>query len=274
MCCLLFFAPGQMKEQSTFEVIKERYQELLNLFYLLIGYDIKVSQTLLYSDNNDTMSYYYNQDLDRRSDRLIFLNLGHNLRFEQSHTNALPLNLFQNYFALSSYKKRLFSYYKKYKLFNYGEENFLGFFRILENTMFNNEILSEELAEKLKKEESRENLKEFRINNCKNKKIKSQDCITYIKLLVFYNMLDTELREEIRITKQDIRNIVKLRNDITHFNEYNVSNEKIKNYAVFLEFFSTYTLLRLLDYPKEQFLNNTRFYANYHIIKKENIGIN
>lgn len=258
----------KMKEETTFEVLKEKYLELLNLFYLLTGYDIKVSQILLYSDNNDTTSYYYNQDLDRRNDRLIFLNLGHNLRFEEDNINRLPLNIFQNYFTLSSYEKRLFSYYKKYKLFDYGEENFLGFFRILENTMFDNEIFSEELAENLNKEETRENLKEHHINNCKNKKLKSPYCIAYIKLLVFYNMLDNELKEELKITKQNIRDIVKLRNDITHFNEYNVSIEKIKEYAVFLEFFSTYTLLSLLEYPKEQFHNNIRFYANYHMVKK------
>lgn len=254
----------QMKEQSTFEVLKEKYHELLNLLYLLLGYDIKVSQTLLYSDNNDTISYYYNQELDRKNDNSLFLSLGYNLRFEQGNSNKLPLEVFQSYFKLSAYKKRLFSYYRKYKMFNHGEESFLGFYRILENTMFDDEHITDEMKNLLFVEENREDLQEHHIKKCK----KLKDCIAYIKLLVFYNLLDDQLKEELKITKQDIRDMLKLRNDITHFNEYDVSIKKITEYAIFLEFFSTYTLLRLLDYPKEQFRNNIRFYANYHMITK------
>lgn len=255
----------QMKEESTFEVIKEKYQELLNLFYLLLGYDIKVSQVLLHSNYNNTISYYYNQDLDRKYDNYLFLHLGHNIRFEQNSRDSLPLSIFQNYFKLTQYQKRLFSYYRKYKRFDYSEENFLGFYRILENIMFSHEEITEEMKTLLLLEENRADLKEFYINKCK----KLKDCIAYIKFLVFYHQLDTELKEDLRITKQNIRDMVKLRHDITHFNEYDVGSEQIREYAIFLEFLSTYSLLRLLDYPKEQFHNNIRFYANYHTIRKQ-----
>lgn len=255
----------QMKEESTFEVLKEKYQELLNLLYLLIGYDIKVSQTLLHSDNHSTFSYYYHQDLDRVHDRLIFIHLGHDIRFRQGRFDSLPLDVFQNYFKLTKYQKRLYSYYRKYKMFEYGEENFLGFFRILENTMFHNEQLSDEMRQILMTEESRDNLQERFINKC----TKLKKCISYIQLLVFYHMLDSELKEDLNITKQDIRNIVKLRHDITHFNEYDVNIKKIKEYAIYVEFFATYALLSLVGYPRKQFHNNLRLYANYHKVTKK-----
>jgi predicted NAD-dependent protein-ADP-ribosyltransferase YbiA (DUF1768 family) len=254
------------KEECSFEVLKKSYQELLQLFYLLLGYDIKVSQVSFYSENNNDISYFYKQDLDRRYDTYLFLYLGHNLRFGQNRCSTLPLEIFQNYFSLSSYEKRMFEYYRKYKIFTYGEENFLGFYRILENIMFNNEELTEEMKRDLLKQESRENLSEYHIQKCK----KLKNCTAYIKLLVFYKTLDDTLKSQLDISKQDIRDIVNLRNDITHFNEYSVSNEKIERYAQFLEFFTTYALLMLLNYPKKEFSLNMKFYGNFHALQKKN----
>ena len=260
-----------MQKETSFQELKQHFNDLLNLFYLLIGYDIDISKVIFHSDNNEDISYYYIKNLDRNSDRLIFINLGHNLRFP--NVDKLPLDVFKNYFSLSSYQKRLFSYHKKYKLFNAGEESFLGFFRILENTIFDDEVLTDTQAEKLTLEEGRNDLKGHHIKKCKGKKLNSQDCISYIKLLMFYDALDNELKDKIKITKEDIREIIKLRNNITHFNEYNISDKQIKEYAIYLEFLSTYSLLKLLDYPKQHFSNNIIFYANYHLIMKENNNI-
>jgi hypothetical protein len=40
----------------------------------------------------------------------------------------MPLEIVQNYFMLSDYQKAMFSYYRKYKQFESGEEKLLGFF--------------------------------------------------------------------------------------------------------------------------------------------------
>lgn len=256
-----------MQQKTSFEELKGYFKELLNLLYLLIGYDIDISKVIFHSENNDDISYYYIKKLDRNSNSSVFINLGHNLRFP--HVNELPLDIFKNYFSLSKYQKRLFSYHKKYKIFKADEESFLGFFRVLENTMFEDEICTNELAEQLILEENRDDLKMYHIEKCKGKKIKSQDCISYIKFLIFYNLLDNELKNNLRITKQDVREMIKLRNDITHFNEYDISDEKIKKYSIYLEFLSIYSLLRLLKYSKQHFNNNLRYYSKYHLIRKE-----
>ncbi|NCD11319.1 MAG: hypothetical protein EOL93_02100 [Epsilonproteobacteria bacterium] len=135
-------------EEVSFAFIKKKYFELLNLLYLLFGYDLDVDE-IKFINNDTSFSYYYKQRLDRTYDRNQLVPLGHNLKFNDNNILETPIEIFQKYFRLNDLQKQFFQSFKKYRQFKYGEEKFLGYFRILENIMFDEEILTKEKADDL-----------------------------------------------------------------------------------------------------------------------------
>jgi len=251
----------------SFKYIRKIYYELLNLLYLLFGYDLNIEEVEVFTIN-DSFSYYYKQKLDRTYENSQFIPLGHNLSYNQVNLLKTPLELFKKYFKLSDFEKQFYSNFKKYRQFKYGEEKLLGYFRILENIMFKEEVLTDKISSNLLNTETRNDLKSYHINKCKNKYLKSQDCISYIKFIVYYNNLPSEIKTNLICTKDDIRKIVKLRHDITHFNEYNYEDTKIEEYIEFLEFLTIYALLKLIGFSDEHFINVKRFYPKNHLVYK------
>lgn len=262
------------QEEVSFTYIRAIYQELLHLLYLLYGYDLNIEEVTLYT-SDDTFSYYYKQKLDRTNDRSHFIPLGHNLKFNDNNILETPLDIFKNFFQLDKYNKSFFYAFRKYKMFHYSEEQFLGYFRILENLMFkSDELFTEEFL----------NIYIENVNLSPDEKNKEKELLTgklnpksvintplkqrkeKIKFIIYhYNILKILPQNyKLLIEFKDVESIVKLRNDITHFDNYTILQNDLEKYIDYLEFVTTYTLMKLIGFSDEHFTNVTRFYANTH----------
>jgi uncharacterized protein YpuA (DUF1002 family) len=94
-----------------------------------------------------------------------------------------------------------------------------------------------------------------------------------IKFIVFHNKFINVLSNnyKLKVNFNDVEEIVKLRNDISHFNDYKITQNDLERYIDYLELLLNYVLLRLVGYGDESFLNNIRFYPyKYRVFHFEN----
>jgi hypothetical protein len=265
-----------LKKILNFEEVEKIYFELLDLFYVLLGFDLNVEQVILESEQEDFINtyFYYKKDYKIVQKNSIFVSLSNDL-FEQ-YREELNLKIFQNYFKLNNYNKSFFKVFRKYKMFHYTEDKLLGYFRILENLMFNkNEIFTEEKLDiyiaNITIEETKK-IKEKQILLKGNQKIKKvidkpiKDRKEIIKFIVFHNKVLNVLsnNHKLKVNFIDVEKIVKLRNNISHFNEYNINQNDLEKFIDYLEFLVNYVLLKLIGYSDESFLNNLGFYPAKH----------
>lgn len=266
-----------------FKEVENIYFELLDLFYLLLGFDLGVEQVIFESEQNyyNKSYFYYKKDYEIIKKDYVFISLANDL-FDQ-YREGLKLEIFPNYFQLDEYKKSFFKAFRKYKMFHYTEDKFLGYFRILENLMFNKE---EKFTEKMLDIyidnitiDEAEKLKEKKIlleGNDKIKKVVDKPIIhrkEKIKFIVFHNKFINVLSNnyKLKVNFTDVEEIVKLRNDISHFNGYKITQNDLEKYIDYLELLLNYVLLRLVGYSDENFINNLRFYSfNHRVFKFEN----
>jgi len=264
------------KENLNFEEVEKIYFELLYLFYILLGFDLNVDQVILKSEQeNCTNTYfYYKKDYKVVQKNSIFVSLSNDL-FEQ-YREELNLQIFQNYFKLNDYNKSFFKAFRKYKNFHYTEDKLLGYFRILENLMFDKkEVFTENymgiylqnitsLGEEKLKEKSK-------LEKVLNKSIRDRK--EMIKFVIFHNKVLDILSNNYKliVTFIDVEKIVKLRNDISHFNDYKIIQNDLEKYIDYLEFLVNYVLLKLIGYIDEKFINNLSFYtAKHRVFEFEN----
>jgi hypothetical protein len=257
------------KQEVSFEYIRKKYFELLNLLYLVFGYDLNIDEINLLNDES-SFSYFYKQKLDRTYDKNVFIPLGHNLKFNNNIMET-PLSIFQNYFKLDDYKKSFFKVFRKYKMFHYTEDKFLGYFRILENLMFDKKEKFTESYMKIYLENinlSDEEKLEEKSKLEKNLDKSIIDRKEKIKFIVFHNKFINVVSDnyKLKVNFTDVEEIVKLRNDISHFNDYKITQNNLEKYIDYLEILVNYVLLRLIGYSDESFLNNMIFYPYKHRI--------
>jgi len=252
----------EFKEKILFQKAKKIYHDFLDFMYLFLGFNLNPNKLLFSSGNKELNNsyYFYKKTIDEYQNNSIYIALANDL-FEQ-YRPKLNIEVLKNYFELNKYSKSFYKAFKKYKMFHYTEEKFLGYFKILENIMFEDEILTDEMKEILRKEENREKLSEFHIKKCK--KLKSKDCISYIRFIVFYKKLPIEIINKLILKKEDVKKIVDLRNDISHFNEYYVNENDLEKYIDFLELLVNLCLLKKIEYTEEEFISNLSFYPQNH----------
>ena len=263
------------QQEVSFEYIRKKYFELLNLLYLVFGYDLNIDEINLLNDES-SFSYFYKQKLDRTYDKNVFIPLGHNLKFNNNNIIETPLSIFQNYFKLDDYKKSFFKAFRKYKMFHYTEDKFLGYFRILENLMFDKKEKFTESYMKIYLENINLSDEDKLKEKSKLVKVLNQSIIDRkekIKFIVFHNKFINVLSNnyKLKVNFNDVEEIVKLRNDISHFNDYKITQNDLERYIDYLELLLNYVLLRLVGYGDESFLNNIRFYPyKYRVFHFEN----
>ena len=257
------------QQEVSFEYIRKKYFELLNLLYLVFGYDLNIDEINLLNDES-SFSYFYKQKLDRTYDKNVFIPLGHNLKFNNNIMET-PLSIFLYYFKLDDYKKSFFKVFRKYKMFHYTEDKFLGYFRILENLMFDKKEKFTESYMKIYLENinlSDEEKLEEKSKLEKNLDKSIIDRKEKIKFIVFHNKFINVVSDnyKLKVNFTDVEEIVKLRNDISHFNDYKITQNNLEKYIDYLEILVNYVLLRLIGYSDESFLNNMIFYPYKHRI--------
>lgn len=257
------------KRNLKFKEVENIYFELLDLFYLLLGFDLGVEQVNFKTEEDyyNNTYFYYKKDYETIERNSVFISLANDL-FEQ-YRESLKLEIFQNYFQLDKYKKSFFKAFRKYKMFHYTEDRFLGYFRILENLMFNKEEKFTESYKEIYLENitllDEDKLKEkSKLVEVLNKPI--IDRKEMIKFIVFHNIVLNVLSNNYKLIVDfiDVEKIVKLRNDISHFNDYKITQNDLEKYIDYLEFLVNYVLLRLIGYSDENFINNLKFYSFSH----------
>ncbi|ARG16951.1 hypothetical protein B7L44_10320 [Acinetobacter nosocomialis] len=243
----------------------EIYREYLKLYQLLAlfnGGDFKVDTVELEIDEwRSKPSYMYFPSF--QNDELhsyTLLPLGKDVIYSDQRLATLPLNFFNAYYNLTDEKKEIFKRYLNYKRVHSTEEKFLGYFRLLEKLTFKTKsyVDSDKLSKLLKWAKSYltkkldSNSKTMsdlnkRILHTNNSKYNTEKCIAD-----FYDTLPQEIQNSLQFKKDDLRKICKLRNDITHANDYVISDYELYDYTTFINalLFLAITNL-LLEIPLE-----------------------
>lgn len=234
--------------------IKHQYDKTYNLFSFLTGGELLIDKIDIgYSDypfDNTGSLYYPTQIVKKRSPHnCIFYPLGKDLRFNSLGLPSMPLDIFSQYFTLSEKDSEYWKKYLRYKRMENVEERFLGFFRILETLCFKKkDYLDSKLLSDLS-----ERIKPYLIKRFKDKKnvtsfisglarYNSSKYNTEKRIQDFFIQIPTDISKNWKFQKKDIGDICKLRNDITHANDYYVNEFDIESKTKFIEILLIFSL--------------------------------
>ncbi|MBJ8426029.1 HEPN domain-containing protein [Acinetobacter bereziniae] len=186
--------------------------------------------------------------------------LGLDMRTQIIDYQGLPLSAFTAFYNLPENYSDFFTKYMRYKRLKSDEDKFLGYFRILEKLVHDEGFyVNPELLENLLNRSEKYLINKFgsrkkdikglnsRIIKVNGSKYNTETCITR-----FFNTIPDGLKDIFEFTKDDLKKICKLRNDITHANEYFVSDIDLNLYTKFIHqilIFAIYN--KLLDLPLE-----------------------
>jgi hypothetical protein len=198
---------------------------LADVFSFLIGENITIEKSYLYLGQflgrpKETYLYYKHiKKEDTTNDNYgVFFPLGTDLRFKHSDTPEFPLKIFQDYFGLNDYNKRLIKQFIKSRIMLNNEDKYLSLFRIAEKLSYRKNFNTKENLENEYK-----HIKDMFPNN--------------IQIL-------TKTEE-----------MVKLRHDITHANEYIVDEMTLQFYIDAINILSTFLIMKKLLNIDEQIIN-------------------
>jgi hypothetical protein len=116
-----------------------------------------------------------------------------------------------------------------------------------------------------KKFHDKKNVKGFlkAIPRLNKSKYNTEKCISD-----FYDEIPIEIRDEWRYSKRDINALCKLRNDITHANDYRISEDDMMSRIEFVEVLLVFALGRSLEISFDDLGNVIHRYSGYHLLKK------
>lgn len=222
------------------------YQKAYSFLSLLHGREILMERVVLSDDNahsRDAYLYYPKPALsayDATSNS--FFPLGHGLRFDSLGLPGFPLEALSNYFSENYVFAEKWTKYIKYRRMSSVEEKFLGYFRLLESltkkskSFLDADLLRVQVArvEKImvKVFGSSRDVKGFLrgIDRYNNSKYNTAKC-----LIDFYNRLPSDLKMSWGLKQDAINPICKLRNDISHANDYFEQEEDLLTKCIFVE---------------------------------------
>lgn len=249
----LFLVFKELKSPSE---IKPIYDKLYNLFALITGDELAIERIDVHHSSNlingTGRLYYPTQTVPPRNpDSCILYPLGTNLRFDLTGTPPLPVHVFSNYFSLPENDLEHWKKYLKYRRMENVEERFMGYFRLLEafclktKDYLDSQILTN-LANRLKpylvkKFGDKKGVDAVIRGMLKfnNSKYNTEKCIGD-----FIDQIPHDLVASWELTKADLGAICKLRNDIAHANDFNISEADLFLRTKFIE---TLLLMALLS---------------------------
>lgn len=195
--------------------------------------------------------------------------LGYDTRDNYNDYRGLPLEIFNTYNELSDSRIDFFIKYIRYSRLNSDEEKFLGYFRILEKIVHEvGSYVDSDLLETLlnrsedyltvKLDCKKRDIKSLRrrVIQANNGKYNTATCITR-----FYETIPDELKSIMKYEKKDIEKICGLRNNITHANEYYVTDADLYSYTKFIQQLLSFALFnKVLEAPLDLLIPlTTRF---------------
>lgn len=174
--------------------------------------------------------------------KTVLFPLGRNIRFNDLDLPYLPEGVFNTYFSLGDDFIGYFRMFFRYQRLASAEEKFLGFFRILESLCYKSKsflderelrkIISKASPYLIKRFSDAKNVRSFLrlIERSNKKKYNTEKCIQD-----FFMRVPEKLSSNWKYQIEDIKNICKLRNDITHANNVHISEVEIEAKAKLLE---------------------------------------
>jgi hypothetical protein len=263
--------------------IKEIYDKVYNFLAVITGDDFNPQKIeVCYGDHECSTTcylYYPTKDINYKiSSSEILFPLGDHLVNDQLNYPAFPINSFKEFYTLEKKQVGYWEKYIKYRRMTNIEERFLGYFRILESLCFQkkpylNGDLLEEISKKaepylIKTFEDKKNVKSF---------LKGLPRYNYSKYNTEKNIQDflvvvpKELSSTWKFTKKDIGAICKLRNDMTHANDYYVEEGEVESKAKFIEVLLLLRLFLMVGIPMEissKIINRLEGYGEIISIQK------
>lgn len=230
------------KSSLTMDEIYREYLKLYQLLTLFNGSDFNVDCVEIEIDEwRSKPAYMYFPSFQNDENyKHTLLPLGKDVIFSSQKLASLPLNFFNTYYNLPDEKKELFKRYLNYKRLNSIEEKFLGYFRLLEKLTFKSKsyvdsdtlslILTRSksyLTKKLNTNSKTMSNLNKRILQANNSKYNTEKCISD-----FYDSLPLEIQNSYKFKKDDLRKICKLRNDITHANDFVITEQELLEYTM------------------------------------------
>lgn len=271
---LLYETP--IKTNETYD----KYFELYSLIAFFNGNDFLVDLVEVELDSTTftqrgSMYFSTKKNIPKYDQDYALFPLGKDIRFDSLGLPSLPMDVFINYFSLQEKHLGYFKKLLKYQRMDNPEDRFLGFFRILESLCFKKKnFLDEELLADLSKRVRPYLIKKF--NDRKNvnsflkgiprhnaSKYNTEKCIQD-----FFIKVPQEISSSWKLQKKDIGSICKLRNDITHANDYYMSDYELEENAKFLEVLLVLALFEKIGIDLSISSQIIHRLSGYHLVTK------
>lgn len=234
-------------ESIKIEDVFGLYNKIYNLFSVLHGDELLVESIEICSRDKlprrSGFVYYPTiKDGVRFSRSFSLFPLGKNLKIDTQGLPQLSEVSFENYFNLPSKKIEYWGKYIKYRRMKNIEERFLGYFRLLEAlTYTTRSYLDGEKLKSICKLIKPDLIKHFedklavnkfmaRLPRLNNSKYNTEACMRE-----FYGAIPEQAKEMLKLNDSHIESICRLRNDISHANDYYVSEEDLWGKCFFVE---------------------------------------
>jgi len=257
--------------------VNQEFNKIYNLMTLFIGSDFAINTVQLYTDDSvysSDISIYFTCNHKTHEVDYPVIPLGRDLWHRDMPLPITPLECFSEYYNLSDDNRSVYDKYLRYKRMKSDEERFLGYFRLLEKLTYKSKcyvdsfLLSELLGKSNKyiKGRLKSNSKDTssflnRVKHANGSKYNTEKCIGD-----FFDALPDDLLKSIKYKKSDLRKICDLRNDITHANDYSISEEDLSCYTAFVNTLLYLALLNQIGIiPKEGALAVHRLSGFHHI---------
>lgn len=250
------FKKSQIEPKATLAL----YQKCYSLLSLLHGKELVMDRIELWEEDprNGEAFIYYPKPAPSSNDYMSYswYPLGHKLRFNDLQLPPFPLESISKYFSESYEFSEKWEKYLKYRRMSSVEERFLGYFRLLESltktskSFLDPDLLSEQVkrVEKLmvKIFGDGKEVKNFLrgLGRYNNSKYNTEKC-----MIDFYKKLPVDIVGRWSLRQEDIKSICKLRNDISHANDYFETSDGFLAKSAFVESLLIVSLLETVGVP-------------------------
>jgi len=252
------------------------YTRVYNLLAFLTGTEPSVQTITLnyhvHGYNREGSLYCVNNSLKpKRTDTYAMFPLGKDPLFEHWGIAPFPMSSFALYFGQESELPDLLGKYVKYRSMGNVEDRLLGYFRLLEKHCYNRKYyLDEELfvrfsrvAKSWVKANGRLTTKQIKsfeggLKRFNGQKYNTEKCVTDFLL-----SLPEPIQQGVGVTPQQLQEICKLRNDITHANNYHIEETKMHTLTAHIHHLLIFAILEKLGVVLADVANITSRLRNY-----------
>ncbi|SEH99451.1 HEPN domain-containing protein [Pseudomonas asplenii] len=269
-----FFADNDIAPHDIMPLYIRSYSFLS----LLYGDELRIEKIELCDDspNNQASHLYIPKSRNPRSSSFtyIWFPLAHKLRFNDRDISSFPLESIGRYFSSDYAHHDKWWKYIKYRRMENIEERFLGYFRLLESLTKKSKpyLDPDKLAIQVARAENiltnifgnRKEVKGFLrgIARYNMSKYNTEKC-----MLDFYKRLPKSRTANWSLGANDLNQICKLRNDISHANDYYISSEDLLANTTFIESMLLIALLETVDVPIEDSSRMIGYLYGAHLIR-------